>query len=135
MGKFTKGPWEMNDDAEIVSQGVVIGMVHQAEDFPCADEEDNDSLVTECEANARLIVAAPALFDVVERLCYALAASGVEPVQKSNDPVESLFYQASELRMQIVGKDDPCEGCNKAPVDCPGWVPGLSDAEQPCRQG
>lgn len=30
---------------------------------------------------------------------------------------------------------DPCDGCNKGPVDCPGRVPGLSDAEQPCRQG
>lgn len=135
MSKFTPGPWRVEDDGrerlEITCAArkdrVAMAFVEVGFDEPFESEQ---------EANARLIAAAPALFEVVERFCYALAASGVEPVKDSNDPVESLFHQAAELRIQIVGGvDDPCDGCNKAPVDCPGWVPGLSDAEQPCRQG
>jgi hypothetical protein len=44
-------------------------------------------------------------------------------------------YNISAKGLGVATNDEPCDGCNKAPADCLGWVMGLSDAEQPCRQG
>jgi len=46
--------------------------------------------------------------------------------------VEQWLISEVERLQQLV--TDPCDGCSTAPIDCPGWVKGLSDHEQPCRQ-
>ena len=100
MSTFTAGPWVANDK-------------HSDSHHPWRIESDangypNDGYIIakldgpDSEANARLIAAAPALFNAVEAICYALAASGVDSVEDSNDPLESLFYRAAEIRMKVV---------------------------------
>jgi hypothetical protein len=52
----TPGPWTI-EDGEIVANGVVLGTVYGADDYPCCDEDIDE----ECYKNAALIAAAPDL--------------------------------------------------------------------------
>lgn len=106
---FTHGPWDFFEDVEnptALGNSIIVTAPDPGDPQPWyvaeVYREIGNGTDEEVKANARLIAAAPTLFDVVERLCYALAASGVEPVRDSNDPIESLFYQAAEIRMKIV---------------------------------
>ena len=56
----TPGPWII-EQGEIVHDGVVLGTVYGADDFPCLDEIDRNEFGAECYANAALIAAAPDL--------------------------------------------------------------------------
>jgi hypothetical protein len=62
----TPGPWEVNlETGEITANGpVVLGTIYGADDFPC---NEND-ITEECNANARLIAAAPELLDALQDL-------------------------------------------------------------------
>ena len=106
---FTPGPWDFFEDVKnptAMGNSIIVVAPDPGDPQPWyvaeVYKEIGGGSDEEVRANARLIAAAPALFDVVERLCYALAASGVVPIHDSNDPVESLFYQAAEIRMKIV---------------------------------
>ena len=44
----------------------------------------------------------PALFAVVDAFCKAMAASGVDPVEDSNDPIEALFNRALKIRAKVL---------------------------------
>jgi len=119
MSKITEGPWIIGTEPETWcdagDDGRTIGG-YTGEFEPTGDiyveNNDADGTVTyichgvQNGANRRLIAASPVLLNVVERLCYALAASGVEPVKDSNDPIEALFYDAAEIRMMVVGEQD-----------------------------
>jgi hypothetical protein len=65
--KHTPGPWEVDDDGEVSSQNVVVAKVFQWDDFPCL-EEHMEAVQRECEANARLIAAAPELLAALHEL-------------------------------------------------------------------
>jgi len=52
----TNGPWTI-ENGEIVANGVVLGTVYGADDYPCTDEDIDE----ECYQNASLIAAAPDL--------------------------------------------------------------------------
>jgi hypothetical protein len=56
MTSNTSGPWTI-ENGEIVADGVVLGTVYGADDYPCCDED----IDAECYANAALIAAAPEL--------------------------------------------------------------------------
>lgn len=106
---FTPGPWDFFEDVEnptALGNSMIITAPDPGDPQPWyvaeVYKEIGSGSDEEVKANARLIAAAPALFEVVERLCYALAASGVEPVEDSNDPLEYLFHRAATVRLSVV---------------------------------
>jgi hypothetical protein len=65
----TPGPWQQadGDDMEIeAAVGAAICTVLTAVDFPCVEDVDAAAVERECEANARLIAAAPELLSALE---------------------------------------------------------------------
>lgn len=56
----TPTPWEIDPDDDAVVQncdgGMMIATVSQPDDFPCRDEDEDESLEEECKANAAFIV-------------------------------------------------------------------------------
>lgn len=59
---FTPGPWEqdfMDDYAIMAENGSAIATVLTGADFPCLNDDEQLAVIPECEANARLIAAAP----------------------------------------------------------------------------
>jgi hypothetical protein len=67
--KHTPGPWQLDDESEVHKEGAVIASVKMPDDFPCLDEDtDEAALLAECEANARLIAAAPELLAACQGL-------------------------------------------------------------------
>ena len=62
--KHTPGPWTIEDDS-IEASGAPICVLYDASDFPCWDGPAGQ-LEAECEANARLIAAAPELLAACE---------------------------------------------------------------------
>lgn len=74
--KHTPGPWDIDfDSGEIrAADGqVTIGTIYGVDGyFPCIDEDEDDEgvleFMAECQANARLITAAPELLAALEGL-------------------------------------------------------------------
>lgn len=59
----TPGPWKIVDD-ELLGpddQGIASLHIYTHEDFPCAEDEQEEEVNAESAANARLIIAAPEL--------------------------------------------------------------------------
>lgn len=65
--RHTPGPWVRadHDPYTIEREGAPVCVVHEAGDFPCWDGPEG-ALEAECEANARLIAAAPDLLAACE---------------------------------------------------------------------
>jgi hypothetical protein len=62
--EHTPGPWTIDSEtSELEGGGYVLGLVYGGEDYPC-EAETPEQLKT-CQANARLIAAAP---DILEAL-------------------------------------------------------------------
>lgn len=59
--KHTPGPWVYEDNAIMAECGVHICTPNTADDFPCVEPGTAPDAEAECEANARLIAAAPEL--------------------------------------------------------------------------
>jgi hypothetical protein len=69
MIRHTQGPWEADlsdggmESMEIRAGGSLIANVYGFEDFPCLTDEDSAATAEEMKANARLIAAAPQLYE------------------------------------------------------------------------
>jgi hypothetical protein len=64
MATHTPGPWELEDLGEGVIRGpggVHIALVSMESDFACLEDKERPAAQAECEANSRLIAAAPDL--------------------------------------------------------------------------
>lgn len=60
----TPGPWTVEDDFTIMADvGAHICTVNEPDDFPCLDQDEANQahVLAECQANARLIAAAPTM--------------------------------------------------------------------------
>jgi hypothetical protein len=76
--KFTPGPWESTAETQQFDLGEPITIVAKAhphvpiatvlnfDDFPCADDDDCERIDAEAQATARLIAAAPDLYEVAK---------------------------------------------------------------------
>ena len=78
MSGHTPGPWTVEDNAIMASVGAHICTVSTSDDFPCLTESDDKTEAEvrsdcdiECEANARLIAAAPDLLTALSELLHA----------------------------------------------------------------
>jgi hypothetical protein len=77
MASYSQGEWELVDDSEVVVSGAVIARVMMPDDFPCLDRDaDVDAVKDECDANARLIIAAPDLLTACRNMDAALGRYG-----------------------------------------------------------
>jgi hypothetical protein len=108
--KHTPGPWRLGhpdavSELTIVADAVgvgyygVIGGATQRDPHPVHGGGIPQAVA---EANARLMIAAPELLDVVDLLCKQLVMAGEEPVKDSNSPIESLFYRALMARAKAL---------------------------------
>ncbi len=72
MSKHTPGAWVDDDFLIMAEDGTQIANVSSIDDFPCIDEDNEPHLVNqiaeECEANVRLIAAAPDLLNALTRI-------------------------------------------------------------------
>lgn len=57
--KISQGEWKRDDQLVEGPGGVLIATIAEADDFPCADDEDRPAIDAECEANADFIAHAP----------------------------------------------------------------------------
>lgn len=92
----TPGKWAVDlETGEIVAADgqVSIGTIYGSDDFPCLDLEDDDegvrAFVSECQANARLIAAAPDLLAA----CRAL----IEWTEDGTDETGDFIYFAETI--------------------------------------
>jgi hypothetical protein len=67
--KFTPGLWRI-EDGEVIADGpdgpAILGHVYGVGDFPCLDDDIDE----ECKANARLIAAAPLMYEFIRRVAW-----------------------------------------------------------------
>ena len=85
--QHTPGPWQSNDGDEpaccrisIEKDGAILAEVLNADDFPClADDDEIHRVDEEARANARLIAAAPALYEALKDLLDVIAADELIP--------------------------------------------------------
>lgn len=80
--KHTPGKWAVDLETGAINADngqVTIGTIYGADDYPCLDLEDDDEgireFVSEWQANARLIAAAPELLAACEAFLEAWAKS------------------------------------------------------------
>ena len=75
MGKHTPGPWTLDEDTYTITSdsGLTIAYVSTVDDYSGAEEEYKPQLAEECSGNARLIAAAPDLYDALNRALAGLA--------------------------------------------------------------
>lgn len=74
MSKHTPGPWRLNDVGNVESEAVHnIAVVYSAAGQEGWSGSDFDTLA-HCEANARLIAAAPELYDAADAALNVLIA-------------------------------------------------------------
>lgn len=66
--KHTPGPWVYEDNAIMAECGVHICTPNTADDFPCVEPGTEPDAEAECEANARLMAAAPELLDMLNSI-------------------------------------------------------------------
>lgn len=118
--KHTPGPWVLQDDGSIASAdaGMICNPAY-AEDFPCLDDEERGPFDDECQANARLIVAAPELLEAAENGLASLETelglileshckldTELEPIRETldedvRDLVEALEAKIAQARAAI----------------------------------
>ena len=89
---YTKGPWTAHG-TEITHEGFGY-------EYPVARANNLIIPDAECEANARLIAAAPEILEACQRLCDALAFDGVE------EQFEDLYNDAVTLIAKAEGEKE-----------------------------
>ncbi len=93
--KHTPGRWEWKEGNEIEAEGVVLAQVLGA-DFAEQDPPTTDEVVLECNANARLIAAAPDLLAALE----SVLPDAEREVRRLNEQmVGSLYPAINEARL------------------------------------
>lgn len=105
--KHTPGPWEQDqsDEYAIMAEcGSAIATVLTGADFPCLDDGEQLAIIPECEANARLIAAAPTLLEALEAF-VAGADAGHVSVEVDNAARAAINAAKGQAF-------DPSRGCN-----------------------
>lgn len=104
--KHTQGPWQLDRDYEgglVLAMGTRIGSRgsyeshHEIElyDGDLLDpEHGNEAQVTEAEANARLIAAAPDLLDAAQNVIQSFGGGGVD-LPRRMDELEAAIAKAT----------------------------------------
>ena len=86
MSKFTAGKWNLNPlTGEIRASGTLIAKVYGATAFNHSRTE------IECQANARLILAAPAMYETLQTAIEKLA--GYEPCSETNQKLSVILRE------------------------------------------
>lgn len=74
---WTRGPYEVHDEYEIVGHDGPIANVLTSDDFPCLEDETREPFDDEARATAKLLAGSPAMADVIRDMLVAFA-EGVE---------------------------------------------------------
>lgn len=77
--QHTPGPWALDEDSNIMAHdgAVAVAVVMLADDYPCLDHDEDEAVEkvqVECEANARLMAAAPDMLTALVAMDRALDA-------------------------------------------------------------
>lgn len=107
--RWTPGPWEIDEQGHIWGDGMQVAHINYAEDFPC--EENEADCQAMCEANARLIAAAPELF----KAC-TMALAFIESCYES-DIDEERSPEGNQLRAAIALANNFSKSTKKKGVD------------------
>lgn len=111
--KFTPGPWYILGEDVGADHAPYLEIAYGE----CGTEafkevahafstlREGDFILTdEDTANAHLISAAPDMFLITDAFIKAMRLSGVDPVKDSNDPMESLLWNALQARAKARGE-------------------------------
>lgn len=99
--KHTPGPWVRADyDPYLIErEGAPICVVHDASDFPCWDGPE-DVLEDECEANARLVAAAPDLLALCKEAEHLMPYI---PAENFDGHAAGFFRRLAEAIKKVEG--------------------------------
>ena len=79
MKQFTDGEWLIDDDSDIICGRHLIAMTSAGVGF------------TERYANARLIQAAPEMYELLQKFCLLSSERGVSALMRLSDEVNELI--------------------------------------------
>lgn len=86
MSKFTAGKWDLDPlTGEIRASGTLIAKVYGATAFNHSQTE------AECQANARLILSAPAMYEALQTAIEKLA--GYEPCSETHQKLKAILRE------------------------------------------
>lgn len=96
----TPGPWIL-DDFEISGEisGASVCRVLESSDFSCIEEGTEADVQAECEANARVIAAAPDMLSALK-----MAVDGFAGEVRERDPIPAWLGPAIDAIAKAEGK-------------------------------
>ena len=101
----TPGPWIL-DGFEVSGEisGAAICRVLEADDFPCVEEGTEADVQAECEANARLVAAAPDLLEALRKLMALNDNRGTFGGELYQDRVDRAWDEARAALAKAEGR-------------------------------
>lgn len=99
MSDHTPGPWHCTPEEELHKIGVYVGQFDDVVICDVTDEDlegDKETVAKTCEANARLIAAAPELLSIVEQILNDIESTdyGCSISQATDDLARSIVAKA-----------------------------------------
>lgn len=102
----TPGPWIL-DDFEVSGEvsGAATCRVLEADDFPCIEEGTEADVQAECEANARLIAAAPDMLEALRDCASVLPQYRLKGNTLTDDEaLEAVLERVTEIVAKAEGR-------------------------------